>query len=90
MSLSAQSLQERLPAIQFECNPADENLARLVRQAFCDGRYRELRQITCTAHEGCVTLNGAVDSYWLKQLAQTEIQSVPGVELIQNKIVVSR
>lgn len=70
-------------------NPADQQLAQRVRDSLVNGKYRELREITCNVHEGCVILTGVVKSYWLKQLAQTEIQLVPGVGLIQNKILVT-
>ncbi|MFO1019449.1 MAG: hypothetical protein U0903_01935 [Planctomycetales bacterium] len=36
-----------------------------------------------------VSFDWSCEAYWLKQLAQTEIQLVPGVGLIQGKILVT-
>jgi osmotically-inducible protein OsmY len=50
--------------------------------------YPELRQIACEYHEGVLTLRGVVSSYFMKQMAQSAIQSINGVEAISNRLEV--
>jgi osmotically-inducible protein OsmY len=50
--------------------------------------YPELRQIACEYHEGVLTLRGIVSSYFMKQMAQSAIQSINGVEEISNRLEV--
>lgn len=90
MTLLMSAVADRLLKIDLERCDADDILKRHVQQTFREGKYGELRHITCSAQEGCVTLSGVLGSYWLKQMAQTEAQRVPGVSLVCNKIIVSR
>ena len=50
--------------------------------------YPELWKITCHIYEGVLTLNGAVGSYFLKQLAYAAVAGVKGVETIVNQLEV--
>lgn len=90
MAVSTPALQERHFSVCVDEFQQDESLERLVRRTFQEGQYGELRHIACSAQEGCVTLSGLLGSYWLKQMAQTEVQRVPGVAMVRNQIVVSR
>jgi osmotically-inducible protein OsmY len=48
--------------------------------------YGELNSVSCHFHEGVLTLRGAVRSYYLKQVAQTLVRSIEGVEQICNRL----
>lgn len=52
--------------------------------------YGELRQIGFNVEESRVRLTGRVSSYFLKQLAQTSVQRVPGVQDVRNELTVTR
>jgi osmotically-inducible protein OsmY len=52
--------------------------------------YPELRRVTCEYHEGILTLRGRVSSYYMKQIAQTIVQHVEGVERVVNRVEVVR
>ncbi len=58
----------------------------LLRQA----PYTELRHVTCEFHEGILTLRGSVSSFYMKQLAQTVVRSLDGVERLLNRVEVVR
>lgn len=90
MKLISQSLENRDLFPVSNRNHADEELSQLVNHTLRRSSYTELHHLTCTAHEGCVTISGVVQSYWLKQLAQSEVQRIPDVGLIHNKLAVCR
>ena len=52
--------------------------------------YAELSRVTCEYHEGILTLRGHVSSYYMKQIAQTIVQHVDGVERVVNRVEVAR
>ncbi len=58
----------------------------LLRQA----PYMELHHVTCEFHEGILTLRGIVSSFYMKQLAQTVVRSLDGVERLLNRVEVVR
>ena len=49
-----------------------------------------LRQISCEAHEGVVTLRGAVPESYLRQIAEELVLSVDGVAEVRNELHVGR
>lgn len=51
--------------------------------------YAPLRSVTCDFREGVLTLRGRVSSYYLKQLAQSLVARVAGVEVVVNNIEVT-
>jgi len=51
-------------------------------------KYVELRAVSCEFHEGVLTLRGRVPSYYLKQLAQSLLDSIPGVLQLDNQLEV--
>ncbi|MCU0962110.1 MAG: BON domain-containing protein [Pirellulaceae bacterium] len=51
--------------------------------------YNELRRVTGDFHEGILTLRGRVSSFYLKQVAQTLVQHLEGVERIVNRVEVT-
>ena len=57
-----------------------------LRQALRRTGHAELSMIDVTLHGGRVSLNGRVSSFYLKSLAQTSVQSLPGVTEVQNEV----
>ena len=47
------------------------------------------QDISCNFHEGVLTLRGCVPSYYLKQIAQTVVMQLDGVEQVDNRIEVT-
>ena len=47
---------------------------------------RHWREISCEYHEGVLTLRGSVPSFYLKQVLQSILKDVPGVERIDNRV----
>jgi hypothetical protein len=67
----------------------DATLADRVGSAIQTNPYLSGRTLRFEAHEGRVTLNGTVASYFQKQMAQEVIRRVEGVEQIENELEVT-
>ena len=50
--------------------------------------YPEVRRVACEFHEGVLFLRGHVRSYYFKQIAQTVVMGLDGVEEIHNQLEV--
>jgi osmotically-inducible protein OsmY len=50
--------------------------------------YLALKNVSCEYNEGVLTLRGCLPSYYLKQVAQTAVARVDGVQHIRNEIEV--
>jgi osmotically-inducible protein OsmY len=50
--------------------------------------YSEVRSVACEFHEGLLRLRGRVSSFYLKQVAQTAVMDLDGVEEIHNHLEV--
>jgi len=50
--------------------------------------YLEVRRVVCECHEGMLCLRGHVPSYYLKQIAQTVVLEMDGVDEILNQLEV--
>src|SRR3954447_10141027 len=50
--------------------------------------YLALKNVTCDYHEGVLTLRGCLPTYYLKQVAQSVVAHVEGVQRIVNEIEV--
>ncbi len=59
-----------------------------LRKALAQSHYCALRSITCHVVAGEVTLEGDLDSYYQKQVAQAIAARVPGVVRVHNRIQV--
>lgn len=71
---------------EFPCGEVHaEAAAARLRQ----GLYLELRQVVCSLHAGILRLQGHVSSYYLRQIAQTLVQGLDGVEAIDNQLEVT-
>jgi hypothetical protein len=75
--------------VDFRCSRAvrvvDQAQARLGRSA-----YPIVRNVVCSYDNGTLVLTGRVSSYYLKQIAQTVIQTIDGVDRIMNELEVIR
>ena len=68
-----------------EQKTAIESAARAVLR---QSPYHEIRGVTCEFHEGVLTLRGHVSSYYSKQIAQTLVYRMAGVEEVNNRLKV--
>jgi hypothetical protein len=68
--------------------PVPNALLGAVRRRLQESSHRALLRIECYDHEGVVTLQGRVPSYYLKQVAQELVGRVPGVEAVSNYLEV--
>jgi hypothetical protein len=50
--------------------------------------YPALKNIHCVFQEGTLILRGSLPTYYLKQLAQTAVTQIDGVNCIRNEICV--
>jgi hypothetical protein len=66
-----------------------ERIAELAEAELHRGPYRALRNVTCVCRDGTLILYGRLPSYHLKQIAQTAVATLPGVERIDNRIDVA-
>jgi osmotically-inducible protein OsmY len=57
--------------------------ARLRRSGYC-----ELHNVSCRFFEGVLTLRGCVPSWYLKQVAQSLVLSIEGVQELNNRLEV--
>jgi osmotically-inducible protein OsmY len=67
---------------------AQREIVELVRTKLARSSYRWLRSLSCNVREGVLTLVGQVPTYYLKQMAQTVVRDVAGVEEINNEVQV--
>ena len=68
----------------------DLRLAERVERALRATGYGPLRAVNVAVHARLVVLGGRVPSYYLKQVAQTTAQSVPGAHQVRNDLDVVR
>lgn len=62
--------------------------ATVAEQIFGDSPYHEIRRLKCTFHEGELIIAGRVPNFFLKQLAQSAVKSLDGVERVTNRVEV--
>ena len=53
-----------------------------------ESSYAAVRNVCCEHHEGVLILRGCVPTYYLKQIAQTLVREVKGVDQIVNRLEV--
>ncbi len=51
--------------------------------------YHPIRHLTCTFHNGILTICGRLPSFYLKQVAQVAVSGIQGVSHIDNRIDVA-
>jgi osmotically-inducible protein OsmY len=63
-------------------------LAHAAEQRLWRSGYLALRNVSCRACDGVVSLHGCLPSYYLKQVAQELASGVEGARLVINRIEV--
>lgn len=76
------------PAGELIPRMTDEELLDFVHRALHSAGYRHFRNLKVDCVNGVVTLQGALPSYYLKQVAQTVILAIVGVRDIDNDVKV--
>lgn len=66
----------------------DEQIVVLVYEALSCTGYGQFLRLKAYCHNGRVTLQGHLPTYYLKQVAQTVIRAVAGVRDIDNDVKV--
>ena len=72
----------------LEATVRDAGLVRKIETALSETGFPQLRNVVVAGNEELVTLQGRVDTYYQKQLAQSTAMQVDGVEALRNEIVV--
>lgn len=69
--------------------PSDDALKRAVRAELDQDTRVVATDITVRVYEGAVTLDGTVNSYYQRRIAQQDVNDVVGVGLVINNLLVS-
>jgi osmotically-inducible protein OsmY len=72
----------------FDGSGDGQTLEERIRQTFERLGYSQLSAIKCTTQGDEVLLTGELDSFYLKQVAQSVAMKVSGVRNVQNEIKV--
>jgi len=80
--------QETAFTEHHDTSSARPQIEEAARQRLRQSRYPELRAVSCEFHEGVLTLRGRVPSYYLKQMAQSLADRIPGVVELDNQLEV--
>ena len=64
-------------------------LEQQIRTSLSQLGYSQLNAIECSAQADEVLLTGQLDSFYLKQVAQSVVVKIPGVQTVRNEIVVT-
>lgn len=93
MSQSTATLPEtRIPTFGYTDAYADQGsalatrVAHQARQRLGNTSYHFLRFVDCCFQNGVLTLSGRVPSFYLKQMAQTVLANIEGVDRIDNRV----
>jgi osmotically-inducible protein OsmY len=70
------------------CGPDDDDLRSAALDRLQSSGYAALRRLQCQVTEGVVIVHGLVTSYFLKQMAQTVIQQLDGIQRVTNLVEV--
>ena len=62
------------------------DVAQQAQRRLSSSDYYSMRSVRCEYHEGVLTLRGRLPSFYLKQIAQTLVVSVHGVETVSNRV----
>ena len=81
-------------AVELERTPTSAEAQRvepigiLAERRLWESSHLALRGVSCEYKEGMLILRGRVPTYYLKQLAQTLMKDLNGIELIVNRVEV--
>ncbi len=64
------------------------SLAEIAAARLATCPYPPLQRLSCQGEFDVVSLRGRVESFYLKQLAQTLVSHIPGVREVQNEVEV--
>ena len=67
----------------------EDAIENRIRNSFSKLGYSQLNAVKCTARGDQLLLTGELDSFYLKQVAQSVAIKVPGVRNVQNDIRVN-
>jgi hypothetical protein len=70
------------------CGQGEDRFGTVALNALQSSDYAELRKLRCEVTEAAVIVQGVVSSYYLKQMAQTIIQRLKGVQSVMNLVEV--
>ncbi len=65
-----------------------EIVERLAASRLRRSPYPEVRRVACEFYEGMLRLRGRIPSYYLKQVAQTVVLGMIGVDEVDNQLEV--
>ncbi len=85
----AVSLLNQVPSPLDNPSVTQPALASAVETELRGSQYLALRHLTCEVHDGTVALYGRVPSYYLKQVAQTNVGQIQGIQHVDNHIQVA-
>lgn len=83
--------QKRLSAIERPAiaeTAASRNVQAVAQAALSACPYREVQKVTCLVSDGVLILTGTVSTFYLKQVAQTILMNIEGVNHIANALTV--
>jgi len=70
----------------FTMTPSPADAANKILR---NSSYHAIRFLSCTFDNGVLTLGGRLPSFHLKQVAQSAVQGIEGVQRVENRIEVS-
>ncbi len=85
MTSATQVFKRRTPRFSSTTQVVLADAMRQLRKS----NYHQLTRVDCDFHAGVLTLRGTVSSYYLKQIAQSRVRRIPGVESIVNRLQVT-
>jgi len=72
------------PEFAFHGCERDQELREVAEARLRHSAYLELRAINCEVSAGVLTLQGTVSSYYLRQVAQSLVLGLEGIDAIDN------
>jgi osmotically-inducible protein OsmY len=78
----------RLSEKAASLHPISPGIAEEAEIRLRSNSYLALKNVSCEHSEGVLTLRGCLPSYYLKQMAQTAVARLDGVQRIVNEIEV--
>ena len=75
-------------SVQMEQNVTSFRIAEIAEARLCASSHQALRMVFCKFDDGVLVLQGRLNSFFHKQLAQEIVAKIEGVERVENKIEV--
>lgn len=86
--MTASSIADSIQRFPNSCWMKDDLLRNAALNRLQSSGYAALRKLQCDVTDGVVTVYGIVSSYYLKQMAQTLLQRLNGIQTVTNSVVV--